>query len=376
MPARQLALSLKPLRTRFALPAREIGNSGCASVESRDLTAKRRVGGGIDGRGRGFGLERRDGMGREVGDVGRGALWTGKVGRAWKTRGRLGEGVCGGVTVGFRRWKSTASSRLSDDNTTTTTTTPPTKASHPHLIRVVHSAEAYASRAESLVDLPAGAHFASFADTATPASTQTYATVQVRVLSGPIDTKTSSASSRSSSSSSSPSSSSVSSSSNPSQSHLQEEEKQQHHQHINLNSDLLYANHSCTPSLVFDTGRMEARVVADRPLRAGDELTFFYPSTEWEMDRPFRCRCGAGKGKCLGWIDGAKVLARRVEPGLGSEVDGLVGGDGSGSGSGSGDEKEERRKKRSVLERYWLNEHVKEMLRREKEGSEEIERVE
>ena len=355
MPARQLALSLKPLRTRFALPAREIGNAGCASVESRDLTAKRRVGGGIDWRERGFGLERRDGMGREVGDVGRGALWTGKVGRAWKTRGRLGEGVCGGVTVGFRRWKSTASSRLSDEITTTTAR----KASHPHLIRVVHSAEAYASRAESLVDLPAGAHFASFADTATPASTQTYATVQVRVLSGPIDTKTSSASSRSSSSSSSPSSSSVSSSSNPSQSHLQEEEKQQHHQHINLNSDLLYANHSCTPSLVFDTGRMEARVVADRPLRVGDELTFFYPSTEWEMDRPFRCRCGAGEGTCLGWIDGAKVLARRVEPGLGSEV--------GGSGSGSENAKEEKRKKRSVLERYWLNEHVKQMLRREKE---------
>ena len=45
----------------------------------------------------------------------------------------------------------------------------------------------------------------------------------------------------------------------------------------------------------------------------GDELTFFYPSTEWEMVHPFQCECGAAD--CLKWITGAsatptKTLAR------------------------------------------------------------------
>ena len=95
---------------------------------------------------------------------------------------------------------------------------------------------------------------------------------------------------------------------------------------------------------------MEARVVDDRPLRVGDELTFFYPSTEWEMDRPFRCRCGAGEGKCLGWIDGAKVLASR----------GRMDRDGMG-------------RRKNVLEGYWLNGHVREMLEKEKEKRRRVE---
>jgi hypothetical protein len=56
---------------------------------------------------------------------------------------------------------------------------------------------------------------------------------------------------------------------------------------------------------VIDTTTM--RVVAARDLEAGEELTFFYPSTEWDMDRPFRCRCGAPE--CIGVVSGAKHLA-------------------------------------------------------------------
>ncbi|KAL1304939.1 hypothetical protein AAFC00_003851 [Neodothiora populina] len=82
--------------------------------------------------------------------------------------------------------------------------------------------------------------------------------------------------------------------------------------HIELNSALLYLNHSCSPSLEIDTEKMEVRVVKDRDLNEGDELSFFYPSTEWAFDRPFECLCGAAQrgGTCLGMVRGAKYLSR------------------------------------------------------------------
>lgn len=78
--------------------------------------------------------------------------------------------------------------------------------------------------------------------------------------------------------------------------------------HIELNSALLYMNHSCSPSLEVDTEKMEVRVARDRDLEEGDDLTFFYPSTEWKFDRPFQCLCGAGKGVCVEQLEGASVL--------------------------------------------------------------------
>ena len=72
--------------------------------------------------------------------------------------------------------------------------------------------------------------------------------------------------------------------------------------------------------------RFEVRVVQHRPLRKGDELSFFYPSTEWDMAQPFDCGCGASKEVCLKWITGAKTV----------------------------DEK--------ILRRYWLNQHIEELL--------------
>ena len=150
---------------------------------------------------------------------------------------------------------------------------PPT---HPDCLRVERSTKAFASGAYSLVDLPAGALFAKIT-TATPGK-KAYTSVQTG-----RDT------------------------------------------HIELNSDLVYCNHSCAPSLVFDMGRMEVRVVDDRPLKAGDALTFFYPSTEWDMDQAFQCTCGAGDGICRGWISGAKDMSDK-------------------------------------LNGYWLNDHISELL--------------
>lgn len=53
-------------------------------------------------------------------------------------------------------------------------------------------------------------------------------------------------------------------------------------EHIELNSALLYMNHSCDPSVELDTTRMEVRVSGSRDLKVGDHITFFYPSSEWD----------------------------------------------------------------------------------------------
>lgn len=63
-------------------------------------------------------------------------------------------------------------------------------------------------------------------------------------------------------------------------------------------------NHSCDPSTILDTTRM--LVFAARDLAPDDELTFFYPSTEWEMSSPFICLCGTAK--CIHVVAGARFL--------------------------------------------------------------------
>lgn len=42
-------------------------------------------------------------------------------------------------------------------------------------------------------------------------------------------------------------------------------------------------------------------------LKAGQELTFFYPSTEWNMAQGFDCFCGSRN--CCGYISGAKNMS-------------------------------------------------------------------
>ncbi|KAK0651401.1 hypothetical protein B0T16DRAFT_321942 [Cercophora newfieldiana] len=75
--------------------------------------------------------------------------------------------------------------------------------------------------------------------------------------------------------------------------------------HLNLNSDLLYINHSCEPSLYFDMTAM-AITAGPNGVQVGEELTFFYPSTEWYMAQPFDCLCG--KETCRGRISGARDM--------------------------------------------------------------------
>jgi hypothetical protein len=79
--------------------------------------------------------------------------------------------------------------------------------------------------------------------------------------------------------------------------------------HILLSPEpLWYTNHSCAPNVFFDTEAME--VVILTPVAPGDELRFFYPSTEWSMAEPFVCACGSPD--CLGRINGAADLPDAV----------------------------------------------------------------
>ncbi|KAJ4299026.1 hypothetical protein N0V90_004270 [Kalmusia sp. IMI 367209] len=78
--------------------------------------------------------------------------------------------------------------------------------------------------------------------------------------------------------------------------------------HIELNCDLVRVNPDLTEGL-----------------KTGDELTFFYPSTEYDMAQPFKCRCQ--EASCRGTIAGAKDMSL------------------------------------DVLHQYWLNPHIEELLR-------------
>ena len=74
--------------------------------------------------------------------------------------------------------------------------------------------------------------------------------------------------------------------------------------HIIDDGMIIYLNHSCWPSTSIDTA--VGAVNAARDIEAGEELSFFYPTTEWIMDRPFVCLCGAQQ--CVRVVAGARFL--------------------------------------------------------------------
>ena len=75
--------------------------------------------------------------------------------------------------------------------------------------------------------------------------------------------------------------------------------------HIELFPDFLqYTNHSCSPNVFFNTTIMQ--LIAIDEIKAGDEICFFYPSTEIDMAQPFICGCGSHC--CLNEIRGAMHL--------------------------------------------------------------------
>ena len=78
-------------------------------------------------------------------------------------------------------------------------------------------------------------------------------------------------------------------------------------QHISLLPECLqYTNHSCEPNVFFDTTYMQ--LIALCNIKPGEELLFFYPSTEFQMAQPFECHCQSEK--CIGIISGAVNLSK------------------------------------------------------------------
>ncbi|MGD1931905.1 MAG: SET domain-containing protein-lysine N-methyltransferase [Leptolyngbyaceae cyanobacterium] len=71
---------------------------------------------------------------------------------------------------------------------------------------------------------------------------------------------------------------------------------------------LAHLNHSCNPNVIIDATSLELRAIRD--IQPGEDLTFFYPSTEWAMAEPFTCLCGTAN--CIGTISGARDLPLNV----------------------------------------------------------------
>lgn len=64
-----------------------------------------------------------------------------------------------------------------------------------------------------------------------------------------------------------------------------------------------FLNHACRPNSAV-RGR---RLYATAAIKAGDEVTFNYNTTEFDMAEPFACRCGAAN--CRGLIRGYRHLS-------------------------------------------------------------------
>ena len=75
-----------------------------------------------------------------------------------------------------------------------------------------------------------------------------------------------------------------------------------------------YLNHSCQPNGYINTA--ELTFVALRKIRKGEECTFNYLTTEFEMAVPFTCRCGAVE--CFGLIQGSAHLSPKQREELAS----------------------------------------------------------
>lgn len=77
-------------------------------------------------------------------------------------------------------------------------------------------------------------------------------------------------------------------------------------EHIMLDPEWLqYINHSCRPNVFFDTSKRE--IIVLKSIEVGEEVTFFYPATEWVMDQPFECLCH--RENCLKEIQGSKFIS-------------------------------------------------------------------
>jgi hypothetical protein len=61
-----------------------------------------------------------------------------------------------------------------------------------------------------------------------------------------------------------------------------------------------FLNHSCAPNAAFDARRL----VAIRAIKASEQITFDYNTTEYDLSSPFECHCGSDD--CVGVVRGSR----------------------------------------------------------------------
>ncbi|MBX3175455.1 MAG: SET domain-containing protein-lysine N-methyltransferase [Gemmatimonadaceae bacterium] len=66
----------------------------------------------------------------------------------------------------------------------------------------------------------------------------------------------------------------------------------------------MYLNHHCEPNAEL----RERVLVALRDIAEGEDVTFDYNTTEWELAEPFSCACGSPR--CVGVVRGARFRRR------------------------------------------------------------------
>jgi hypothetical protein len=71
-----------------------------------------------------------------------------------------------------------------------------------------------------------------------------------------------------------------------------------------------YLNHSCSPNAYL----RGVEIVALREIAPGEQVTFNYNTTEYDMSSPFQCHCGAAG--CQGSIAGFSRLDESAREGL------------------------------------------------------------
>ncbi len=67
-------------------------------------------------------------------------------------------------------------------------------------------------------------------------------------------------------------------------------------------------NHSCAPNCAFDPQNLV--LIAKKKIKTGEELTFDYLTTEWEMSSPFECMCQSPE--CVGTVRGMKFATLKA----------------------------------------------------------------
>ena len=70
-----------------------------------------------------------------------------------------------------------------------------------------------------------------------------------------------------------------------------------------------FLNHFCSPNGYINFDDLTYRAL--RPIKKGEELTFNYLTTEWDMANKFDCDCGSNK--CYGQIKGFKYLTLKQQ---------------------------------------------------------------